>query len=125
MKKTFVYRFLFHTQIYQDGVLLGYIDAANSKYGKWMILIQCARHVGEQNLRAVQPYNGCLYFETTRDVAAHEELLVWYDEEQYGLYMGVPSRCRMIAGTHVFLRASSTNLYSLVRRAAAPSGVRE
>ncbi|KAL5483699.1 hypothetical protein EMCRGX_G020106 [Ephydatia muelleri] len=83
-------------EIYQDGVLLGYIDAAGSKYGNWMMLIQCARHVGEQNLRAVQPYNGCLYFETTRDVAAHEELLVWYDEEQYSLYMGIPSRCRML-----------------------------
>ena len=58
-----------------------------------MNFIQCARNKQEQNLKALQ-HNGCLYFEATRDVAVGEELLVWYDETQYDLYMGIPTGYR-------------------------------
>ena len=54
-----------------------------------MNFIQCARNQQEQNLKALQ-YSGCLYFESVRDVTVGEELLVWYDEMQYEIYMGIP-----------------------------------
>lgn len=54
-----------------------------------MNFIQCARNQHEQNLKALQ-YNGCLYFEGVRDIIVGEELLVWYDDIQYDIYMGIP-----------------------------------
>ena len=58
-----------------------------------MNFIQCARSKPEQNLKTLQ-HNGCLYFEATRDIVVGEELLVWYDENQYALYMGIPTGYR-------------------------------
>ena len=55
-----------------------------------MNFIQCARNSNEQNLRLTQ-INGNLYFMATRDISIGEELLVWYDEVQYGIYMGLPT----------------------------------
>lgn len=55
-----------------------------------MNFIQCARNSNEQNLKLTQ-LNNNLYFVATRDIAISEELLVWYDEEQYGVYMGLPT----------------------------------
>ena len=63
-----------------------------------MNFIQCARNQPEQNLRALQ-CNGCLYFESIRDVAVGEELLVWYDELQYDIYMGIPVGFKGEAGS--------------------------
>ena len=54
-----------------------------------MNFIQCARNQQEQNFKALQ-YSGCLYFEGVRDIVAGEELLVWYDDMQYDIYMGIP-----------------------------------
>jgi len=54
-----------------------------------MNFIQCARSKQEQNLKARQ-HDDYLYFEATRDIVAGEELLVWYDEFQYNMYMGIP-----------------------------------
>lgn len=76
-------------QVYQDSSLAYFIDASDPKYGNWMNFIQCARNQQEQNLKALQ-YSGCLYFESVRDVTVGEELLVWYDELQYDIYMGIP-----------------------------------
>ena len=55
-----------------------------------MNFIQCARNCTEQNLKLTQ-VNENLYFVATRDIAVGEELLVWYDQVQYGVYMGVPT----------------------------------
>lgn len=63
-----------------------------------MNFIQCARNQHEQNLKALQ-YNGCLYFESVRDIPIGEELLVWYDDLQYDLYMGIPIGFRGKAGS--------------------------
>jgi hypothetical protein len=60
-----------------------------------MNFIQCARHSIEQNLRMVQ-YNSNLYFVVTTDIQVGDELLVWYDQEQYGTHMGVPTGFRDI-----------------------------
>lgn len=73
-----------------------FVDASDPKYGNWMNFIQCARSRLEQNLKALQ-HNDCLFFEATRDIAAGEELLVWYDEFQYSLYMGIPTGYNRIA----------------------------
>ena len=54
-----------------------------------MNFIQCARNQDEQNLKALQ-YNGYLYFESVHEVTVGEELLVWYDDLQYDIYMGIP-----------------------------------
>ena len=54
-----------------------------------MYFIQYARSSDEQNLTAVQ-YDERLFFKAERDVKEGEELLVWYDETQYKLYMGIP-----------------------------------
>lgn len=77
------------SQVYQDSTLAYFIDASDPKYGNWMNFIQCARNQHEQNLKALQ-YNGCLYFEGVRDITVGEELLVWYDDIQYDIYMGIP-----------------------------------
>ena len=80
-------------QVYQDTSLAYFIDASDPRYGNWMNFIQCARSKQEQNLKTLQ-CNGCLYFEATRDIAVGEELLVWYDESQYDVYMGIPTGYR-------------------------------
>ena len=54
-----------------------------------MNFIQCARNQHEQNLKVLQ-CSGCLHFESVRDVTVGEELLVWYDDLQYDIYMGIP-----------------------------------
>ena len=85
-------------KVYQDSSLAYFIDASDPKYGNWMNFIQCARNQHEQNLKALQ-YNGCLYFESVRDIPIGEELLVWYDDLQYDLYMGIPIGFRGKAGS--------------------------
>ena len=55
-----------------------------------MNFIQCARNSNEQNLKLTQ-IDDNLYFMATRDISVGEELLVWYDEVQYGGYMGLPT----------------------------------
>ena len=54
-----------------------------------MHFIQYARNHAEQNLTAVQIQDK-LYFRATKDIKPGTELLVWYDETQYNLYMGLP-----------------------------------
>ena len=54
-----------------------------------MNFIQCARSNQEQNLKVLQ-CNSCLYFEALRDITVSEELLVWYDDTQYDVHMGIP-----------------------------------
>ena len=83
-----------------------------------MNFIQCARNQQEQNLKVLQ-YNGCLYFESVRDVPVGEELLVWYDDLQYDIYMGIPVGFRGQSGSsrspcelfmHYSLNSASLNL---------------
>lgn len=90
--------YLYNFKVYQDSSLAYFIDASDPKYGNWMNFIQCARNQYEQNLKALQ-YNGCLYFESVRDVTVGEELLVWYDDLQYDIYMGIPVGFRGKSGS--------------------------
>lgn len=83
------------------------MDARDPKHGNWMNFIQCARHSLEQNLRVAQ-YHGNLYFVVTADIRVGDELLVWYDEEQYNTYMGIPTGFREIPPPPLFLEQQST-----------------
>ena len=59
-----------------------------------MSFIQCARTKEEQNLKLAQQNTQeerKLYFVATRDIEQGQELLVWYDWEQYSLYFGLPT----------------------------------
>ena len=75
--------------MYADSSLAHFIDGSDPKYGNWMSFIQCARNQDEQNLKVLQ-YNGYLYFDSVHNVPIGEELLVWYDDLQYDMYMGIP-----------------------------------
>ena len=79
-------------QVYDNNSLSYFVDASDPKISNynWMNYIQCARNSTEQNLKLTQ-INESLYFVATRDISIGEELLVWYDETQYGVYMGVPT----------------------------------
>lgn len=67
-----------------------------------MNFIQCARNSLEQNLRMAQ-YNNALYFVVTADIKVEDELLVWYDQDQYGIYMGLPTGFREVPPPPLFL----------------------
>ena len=72
-----------------------------------MNFIQCARNGLEQNLRMAQ-YNSNLYFVVTTDIQMGDELLVWYDQDQYSIYMGVPTGFRDIPPPPLFLEQQTT-----------------
>ena len=91
-----------HHQVYEDASLSYFIDARDPKYGNWMNFIQCARSTMEQNLRMAQ-YNNNLYFVVTTDIQVGDELLVWYDQEQYNTYMGLPTGFRDVPPPPLFL----------------------
>ena len=88
--------------MHEEDCLSHFIDARDPKYGNWMNYIQSARHCEEQNLRVAQ-YSANLYFVVTQDVKVGEELLVWYDQDQYHLYMGLPTRFHAVTPPSLFL----------------------
>ena len=79
-------RLVFH-KVYSDGGVSHYIDG-QSEPENWMKFVNCARHVGEQNLALVQDGDQ-LFYECCRDISMGEELLVWYGNS-YVLSMGIP-----------------------------------
>lgn len=89
-------------QVHEEDSLSYFIDARDPKYGNWMNFIQPARHSMEQNLRVVQ-YGNNLYFVATADIRVGDELLVWYDEDQYHLYMGLPTGFHEVTPPPLFL----------------------
>lgn len=104
MHVTCIYIMCF-VQVYEDDSLSYFIDARDPKYGNWMNFIQCARSSLEQNLRVAQ-YKNNLYFVVTVDIGVDEELLVWYDQEQYDTYMGLPTGFRELPLPPLFLDQS-------------------
>lgn len=48
-------------------------------------------------------YQNQLYFVVTADIMIGEELLVWYDEEQYSVYMGVPTGFKEVPPPSLYL----------------------
>lgn len=89
-------------QVYEDASLSYFVDARDPKYGNWMNFIKCTRSLLEQNMRMAQ-YNSNLYFVVTTDIQVGDELLVWYDQEQYENYIGIPTGFREIPPPTLFL----------------------
>ncbi|KAK3752002.1 hypothetical protein QZH41_010974, partial [Actinostola sp. cb2023] len=71
----------------EDGKVSHYVDGRRSPEN-WMKFVRCAHHLNEQNTSLVQRGNK-LYYETSRDISAGEELLVWYGDG-YEMTLGVP-----------------------------------
>ncbi|XP_049939552.1 zinc finger protein PLAG1-like [Schistocerca serialis cubense] len=61
-------------------------ESGNEGQCNWMIFVAVARSAKEQNLAAFQ-YQSGIYFVTTKDITAGEELRVWYAKE-YAACMG-------------------------------------
>ncbi|XP_048451639.1 PR domain zinc finger protein 14 [Rhincodon typus] len=74
-------------EIFEGGTLSHFIDGKGAA-SNWMALVNCARTPQEQNLTAVQS-EGKIFYETCKDVAEKQELLVWYGD-CYLQFMGIP-----------------------------------
>ncbi|XP_056378987.1 PR domain zinc finger protein 14 [Hyla sarda] len=74
-------------EIFEDGRLSHFIDGKGA-CGNWMSLVNCARFPEEQNLIAVQ-CEGNIYYETCKEIAPGQEMLVWYGD-CYLQFLGIP-----------------------------------
>ncbi|XP_064612570.1 PR domain zinc finger protein 14-like [Liolophura sinensis] len=78
-------------EVFKEGRLSHFIDGRGSG-GNWMSFVNCARHIGEQNLVVVQQ-DGQLFYEVCKDVTEGTELLVWYGDA-YLQFLGIPVTLR-------------------------------
>ncbi|XP_053169471.1 PR domain zinc finger protein 14 [Hemicordylus capensis] len=74
-------------EIFEEGRLSHFIDGKGAS-GNWMALVNCARFPEEQNLTALQ-YQGQIYYESCKEIAPGQELLVWYGD-CYLQFLGIP-----------------------------------
>ncbi|KAJ6664023.1 hypothetical protein lerEdw1_008977 [Lerista edwardsae] len=74
-------------QIFENGRLSHFIDGKGTS-GNWMSLVNCARFPEEQNLTALQ-CQGQIYYETCKEIAPGQQLLVWYGD-CYLQFLGIP-----------------------------------
>ena len=56
-----------------------YIDAYNERTSNWLRWVNCARHVKEQNVKAVR-CRGKEYYLTNKDIHPGQELLTYYGD---------------------------------------------
>ena len=61
-----------------------------------MSYVNCARHVGEQNLIVMQQSDD-IFYEVSRDIYAGTEMLVWYGDD-YIQVMGIPVTLKGVVG---------------------------
>ncbi|XP_041349213.1 PR domain zinc finger protein 14-like [Gigantopelta aegis] len=85
----------FMWEIFKDGRLSHFVDGRGAS-GDWMSYVNCARHLGEQNLMVMQQADD-IFYELSRDVYAGTELLVWYGDD-YIQVMGIPVTLKGLAG---------------------------
>uniref|UniRef100_A0A669QU88 PR/SET domain 14 n=1 Tax=Phasianus colchicus TaxID=9054 RepID=A0A669QU88_PHACC len=74
-------------EVFEYGQLSHFIDGKGTA-GNWMSLVNCARFPEEQNLTALQ-CQGQIFYESCREIAPKEELLVWYGD-CYVQFLGIP-----------------------------------
>ncbi|CAF3704350.1 unnamed protein product [Rotaria sp. Silwood1] len=67
-----------------EGNVYNYIDASNPSHSNWLRYVNCPMRQVDENLIPVQ-FNGELYYQTSRDIKAGEELFVYYGEEALGI----------------------------------------
>ncbi|KAG8545862.1 hypothetical protein GDO81_020187, partial [Engystomops pustulosus] len=80
-------------KIYSNNVMEFCIITTDENECNWMMFVRKARNPDEQNLVAY-PHDGKIYFYTTRDIPAQEELLFYYSRD-YALQMGLPEQPEM------------------------------
>ncbi|CAF4302830.1 unnamed protein product, partial [Rotaria sp. Silwood2] len=72
-----------------EGSVYNYIDASDPSCSNWLRYVNCPTRQVDENLEPVQ-FNGELYYRTSRDIKAGEELFVYYGEE-YARALGIHS----------------------------------
>ncbi|KAG9461762.1 hypothetical protein GDO78_015812, partial [Eleutherodactylus coqui] len=77
-------------KIYSNNVMEFCIITTDENECNWMMFVRKARNPDEQNLVAY-PHDGKIYFYTTRDIPAQEELLFYYSRD-YAQQMGLPEQ---------------------------------
>ncbi|CAF0959152.1 unnamed protein product [Rotaria sordida] len=70
-----------------EGNVYNYIDASDPSRSNWLRYVNCPTRQVDENLVPVQ-FNGELYYRTSRDIKAGEELFVYYGEE-YARALGI------------------------------------
>ncbi|KAM9313090.1 PR domain zinc finger protein 4 [Gastrophryne carolinensis] len=81
-------------KIYNNNVMEFCIITTDENECNWMMFVRKARNPDEQNLVAY-PHNGKIYFCTSKDVPAQEELLFYYSRD-YAQQMGLPEHPEML-----------------------------
>ncbi|XP_073423585.1 PR domain zinc finger protein 4 [Dendrobates tinctorius] len=81
-------------KIYSNNVMEFCVITTDENECNWMMFVRKARNPDEQNLVAY-PHNGKIYFYTTRDIPAQEELLFYYSRD-YAQQMGLPEQPEML-----------------------------
>lgn len=81
-------------KIYSNNVMEFCIITTDENECNWMMFVRKARNPDEQNLVAY-PHDGKIYFYTTRDIPAQEELLFYYSRD-YAQQMGLPEQPEML-----------------------------
>ncbi|XP_073506330.1 PR domain zinc finger protein 4 [Phyllobates terribilis] len=77
-------------KIYSNNVMEFCVITTDENECNWMMFVRKARNPDEQNLVAY-PHDGKIYFYTTRDIPAQEELLFYYSRD-YAQQMGLPEQ---------------------------------
>lgn len=75
--------------MFSGGQLTHFIDGSFDPQN-WLNAVNCARYKKEENLTVLQDSNE-IYYEAVREIAAGEELLVWYGIG-YERFMEIPIR---------------------------------
>ncbi|XP_069822874.1 PR domain zinc finger protein 4 [Dendropsophus ebraccatus] len=81
-------------KIYSNNVMEFCIITTDENECNWMMFVRKARNPDEQNLVAY-PHDGKIYFYTSRDIPAQEELLFYYSQD-YAQQMGLPEQPEML-----------------------------
>ncbi|KAM4678101.1 PR domain zinc finger protein 4 isoform 1-T4 [Discoglossus pictus] len=81
-------------KIYHGGVMEFCIITTDENECNWMMFVCKARNPEEQNLVAY-PHDGKIYFCTSRDIQAQEELLFYYSRD-YARQLGIPEQPELL-----------------------------
>ncbi|KAM4039926.1 PR domain zinc finger protein 4 [Anomaloglossus baeobatrachus] len=81
-------------KIYSNNVMEFCVITTEENECNWMMFVRKARNPDEQNLVAY-PHDGKIYFYTSRDIPAQEELLFYYSRD-YAQQMGLPEQPEML-----------------------------
>ncbi|CAK9303926.1 unnamed protein product [Gordionus sp. m RMFG-2023] len=89
-------------------------DNTNSTH--WMFMVNTARYPQEQNLVCYQNERSEIYYEVNKDINRGTELLIWYGDEIYDQYFGIPIGLKSIMHEHknMIKQGSHSNTNSIM-----------